>query len=218
MAEMDWDAVQNEVSATNRMVAVLSPLTVAIFLSAGAWLRLRWYWSVSGDEPSDIEFDEIETALGQAEYELMSGMVGMIIPNVLSNYDDIDILPCDGASYLRVDYPELYAVLHANYIIDTDNFSVPDLRERVPVGVGGAYSVADNGGASDHTLTEGEMPPHTHGYNYPNFTVSIKTLGTPNIESGTNPPIPLLTTATGGGAAHNNMQPFEVIKFGIVAK
>lgn len=35
-------------------------------------------------------------------------------------------LPCDGNSYLRVDYPKLYAVLSSQYIIDSDNFRTPN--------------------------------------------------------------------------------------------
>lgn len=39
------------------------------------------------------------------------------------------ILACDGATYLRTDYPHLYAVLPTLYIIDADHFSVPDLYQ-----------------------------------------------------------------------------------------
>jgi hypothetical protein len=35
-------------------------------------------------------------------------------------------LPCDGATYNRVDYPELYAALNSIYIIDADTFVTPN--------------------------------------------------------------------------------------------
>ena len=39
-------------------------------------------------------------------------------------------LLCNGQQYLRVDYPDLYAVTPANHIIDADNFIVPNMSGR----------------------------------------------------------------------------------------
>lgn len=39
----------------------------------------------------------------------------------------------------------------------------PDLRNRFIVGAGGEYSVNDVGGAKEVTLTEAQLPAHTHG-------------------------------------------------------
>lgn len=38
----------------------------------------------------------------------------------------IGTLPCDGSTYLRVDYPELYSVLASVYIIDANTFKTPN--------------------------------------------------------------------------------------------
>lgn len=39
----------------------------------------------------------------------------------------------------------------------------PDLRGKFILGAGGAYDPGDTGGEETHTLTEAEMPSHTHG-------------------------------------------------------
>ncbi|QHT57735.1 phage tail protein [Cellulomonas sp. H30R-01] len=42
------------------------------------------------------------------------------------------------------------------------NFALPDLRGRVPMHVGPGFTLGQVGGAETHTLTVGELPPHTH--------------------------------------------------------
>ena len=39
----------------------------------------------------------------------------------------------------------------------------PDLTDRFVAGAGGQYDVGDTGGEDEHTLTEAELPSHTHG-------------------------------------------------------
>lgn len=122
------------------------------------------------------------------------------------------VLECNGAAYQRVDFPDLYAALHANLIIDADNFRVPDLNGRFPLGGTG---IGTQGGAADHTLTIAEMPVHDHIYQ-PGATLPSVVLGElPGFEFGEIPPA--ATSAEGGGGAHNNMPPYEVVIFGIVA-
>jgi microcystin-dependent protein len=41
-------------------------------------------------------------------------------------------------------------------------FALPDLRGRVPVGSGQSFSMGMQGGEEAHTLSEAEMPAHTH--------------------------------------------------------
>jgi len=62
------------------------------------------------------------------------------------------------------------------------------------------------GGAETHTLTVSEMPSHTHQiYSYASYSVPGGVVGingiSGNVESG----------AKGGGAAHNNLPPYEVV-------
>jgi microcystin-dependent protein len=142
-------------------------------------------------------------------------------------------LECDGASYLRVDYPALYAALNSAFIIDADNFSVPDLRGNVPLGADSpafaTYPVGAIGGEIDHVLTLAELASHTHtdaGHTHPEgSTVPIVTIdgaGVPvpaalGIASNTGSGTANLST-DGGGAGHNNLQPYLALRYAIVSE
>ncbi|WP_460922843.1 phage tail protein, partial [Staphylococcus aureus] len=41
-------------------------------------------------------------------------------------------------------------------------FNLPNLQQRVPVGVGNGYTLGATGGAATHTLISNEMPSHNH--------------------------------------------------------
>jgi microcystin-dependent protein len=74
-------------------------------------------------------------------------------------------LACDGASYLRVDYPYLFAVIGTAFgAADSDHFNVPDMRGRIPRGKSASTALNDSGGARDHTHTG---PLHSHGVTQP---------------------------------------------------
>ncbi len=82
---------------------------------------------------------------------------------------------------------------------------------RVLLGDDGAtYIAANTGGSATHTLVEAEIPAHTH-----NTGLSDNTQGGNNQRftrldtTGSE----WLTDATGGGGAHNNLQPYLVVYF-----
>lgn len=93
---------------------------------------------------------------------------------------------------------------------------LPDLRGRVWAGLdnlggssanritaGQADTLGDASGAETHTLTTGEMPAHSH-----NVTVYAATDSSTNVRGGNAGGTgSIATTSTGGGAAHNNVQP-----------
>ena len=72
-------------------------------------------------------------------------------------------LLCDGTSYLRADYADLFAVIGTTYgSADGTHFNVPDLRQRFPLGKaasGTGSALGGTGGAIDHTHTGAS---HTH--------------------------------------------------------
>lgn len=69
-----------------------------------------------------------------------------------------------------------------------------------------AFTAAATGGASTHTLTESEMPAHTHS-GVPSYTLaSGDTEGTSGRVTGNG-----TTSSTGGGSAHNNLPPYLVV-------
>lgn len=118
-----------------------------------------------------------------------------------------DWLICDGSSYLREDYPELYNRLDAissTLILDADYFQVPDLIGRF---IYGDFDTPNQeGGSTVHTLTTAQMPAHTH-------TEIVTGLVLAAVGPGE---VPVVTTgaagvtgSTGGGGSHNNMPPYN---------
>jgi len=84
---------------------------------------------------------------------------------------------------------------------------------RVIVGLNASDSDFDTaqetGGAKTHTLSTAEIPSHTH-------TSSLRGNGEDELQSipsasdNTDPSLTMTTNATGGGGAHNNLQPYIV--------
>jgi microcystin-dependent protein len=82
-------------------------------------------------------------------------------------------LPCDGTTYNRVDYPDLYALLDDALKLTADTFKTPDLRERSPEGYhSGVNTMAQLRGAASVTLNSTNIPPHTHAIPDHNHTIT----------------------------------------------
>lgn len=75
---------------------------------------------------------------------------------------------CDGSLLSINTYQALFTLLGTAYGGDGVNtFGVPDLRSRIPVGMGQGtgltnYSIGQTGGKELVTLTQANMPSHTH--------------------------------------------------------
>lgn len=82
---------------------------------------------------------------------------------------------------------------------------------KVPVGVDTAQTefntVEKSGGAKTHTLSVNEMPAHTHTYNHRTIEYMIYAEGSKN-RMGLKSMMDENTGSTGGGQAHNNLQPY----------
>jgi microcystin-dependent protein len=212
-----------------KRVTALSDLSAVICLSALTAYQQKSAWQDGDNAVSDAQFDIIDKAIAQAESELMRGMIGLILPSALGSLSNLNVLECDGTSYLREDYPELYAALDSAFIIDADNFSVPDLRAKFVLGADGIdYNVGDSGGEVEHTLLVGEMPSHSHT-NTPHSHSEIAAVAA-LADFGTGAPVPSATPLpsttglasvtidnAGNDEPHNNMPPFLALRWVIIA-
>lgn len=161
-------------------------------------------------------------------------MIGSVFP-YLNGTTPPNCLPCDGSEHLKTDYPNLYALLDAAFIVDADTFKTPDLRGATVIGVGEAisgtiYAVGEIGGTEQVTLITAQIPAHTHT-DSGHFHTSDTTVPAPTLVGeipsplGGSASIPTVTgtasaniTSTGGDEAHQNMQPFVAIKYAVMAR
>lgn len=192
-----------------------SPETLAVLQFSYSWLK-RWsIWESPAEPLTDEDRDAIDALISEAMRELMSPIVGMIVPFITATPPD-NVLPCDGSQYQRADYPALYAALDSVFIVDADNFTVPDLRGLTVIGSSAGHSFGSTGGAETHTLTEGELPSHAHTYTPPTLNLDLESPGAPDIfAAGIG--ITTLTGFVGSNQAHNNMPPFMALRYGVIA-
>lgn len=142
-------------------------------------------------------------------------------PGMLRTYAGNDVPPgyleCDGSLQSVAAYPALAGRLGTRYGGNgVSTFGIPNLKGRTIVGVDVADAsfdtVGEIGGAKAHTLTVGEMPAHSH-------IVSARTTVGGNMDgaaasgSGTLYTANLSTHSEGGGAPHNNLQPYMALRY-----
>ncbi|UOQ55656.1 tail fiber protein [Hymenobacter cellulosivorans] len=135
----------------------------------------------------------------------------------------------------------LFALLGTQFGGDgRTTFALPDLRGRVIVQSGNGRIVGERGGEAAHVLLATEIPPHVHGlkastatgttnlsgtagptvHNYladngggaPQYGVTINTQLANSPAAGGSPAVNV-SSAVGGGQAHNNMQPFITLNY-----
>jgi len=125
-------------------------------------------------------------------------------------------LLCNGGSYSRSTYSALFEVIGVLYgSASGTHFNVPDLRGRFPIGNDGSTFTPNGttGGSTTHTLTVPEMPAHTHGsvvVSINNSHNGLNTLASADVTTSANVGN---TGSTGGGEAHDIMNPYLVINY-----
>ena len=106
-------------------------------------------------------------------------------------------------------------------------FALPNLRGRVPIHVGNGHIQGEAGGQEAHTLTQSELPQHTH---FAMGTNNNATQASPNPNASSNAYAragnqmygtvgnlvamsSLMVGSVGGSQAHENRQPFLVLNY-----
>lgn len=175
-------------------------------------LEYVWNWEQYGTLTPEECAEAMQNMV--TRYFEENEMIGVMLPYATSTIPD-NLLDCDGSQYARVDYPALYAVLNASYIVDADHFTVPNMVDRVPAGAGGTGAIGDLAGSETVTLDTTEIPAHTH---------TIQNAYGDDVVNGYLGAIGALvitqteetTSSTGEGEAHENRQPTHYTGWGIV--
>jgi microcystin-dependent protein len=146
------------------------------------------------------------------------------------NFAPVDWALCQGQTLSIAQNPALFALIGTCFGGDgVQTFNLPDLRSRVALGQGQGpglsnYLQGQAGGAEIVTLTVGQAPAHSHtlmaatNVTTPNPGPGV-VLGTPATAVrlyGAASPTALASNsigAFGGGAAHENRQPFLALNY-----
>lgn len=101
-------------------------------------------------------------------------------------------------------------------------FALPDLRGRVPMHEGSGFTLGEGGGEVFHTLTQSEMPSHTHNVTATS-DVASKTTATGNLwaksdaapfETSSNASMnPASISTVGGSQPHENRAPYLTLNY-----
>lgn len=128
---------------------------------------------------------------------------------------------CDGSAINRTTYPKLFALIGTTYGVGNGSttFNVPNMKGRVPVGYDSGQTefdaIGETGGAKTHTLTSAQIPAHVHPASSGGFTLG-GTSGAYAIQGGATYGFGFdANTAanTGGGGAHNILQPYFTTQY-----
>lgn len=130
-------------------------------------------------------------------------------------------LLCDGSAVSRTTYADLFSLFGTTYGSGdgSTTFNLPNLKGRIPVGRDSSQTefdtLGESGGSKTHTLTTSEMPSHSH---------TQRSGASLNVTGGANSGLAydhfgstinsnMVTADTGGGQAHNNLQPYLVVNY-----
>lgn len=136
-------------------------------------------------------------------------------------------LNCNGSLLNKLQYIDLFGAIGNTYggLITDLSFNLPDLRGRVGIGAGQGTDLsnrvfATSGGEETHALTIDEMPSHSHTLTRKsNLDAGAYDTGDVNQDESSAATTdravlgPFNTSSVGSGNAHNNMQPFLVIRY-----
>ena len=180
-----------------------------------AYTKTNWEAAPSTSTPiNPTNLNHIEQGIYEASLLIPAGAIMEYAGNITPE----GYLICDGSAVSRTTYSALFSAIGTTYGggNGSTTFNLPNLKGRVPVGLDGNDTsfdtLGETGGEKTHTLTINEIPSHDHtiprldqtspqgGGSDPNYGVSHRT-ATQN------------TGSKGGGQAHNNLQPYIVVKY-----
>ena len=132
---------------------------------------------------------------------------------------------CEGQLLPISENEVLFQLIGTTYGGDgQSNFGLPDLRGRLPMHQSNSVPLAQMSGAETVTLTQLQLPVHSHrfngaavtgdqtnaGNNLPANSLNVTTYVNANPDGNMNT---AAVTPAGGNQPHDNMQPFLVLDF-----
>lgn len=165
-----------------------------------------------------------------SETRIAFGLAAGIVVPYAGASEPAGWLLCYGQAVSRTTYAALFTAISTTYGVGdgSTTFNVPDLRGRVVAGqddMGGSSAnrltgqsggvngdtLAATGGEETHTLSIAEMPAHTHAQQADTLLTSGAGVADASVVNfgltgGT-------TQSTGGGGAHNNVQPTIILNY-----
>lgn len=132
---------------------------------------------------------------------------------------------CEGQLLSIAQNTALFSLLGTTYGGNgTTNFALPDLRGRVPIHTSNDYTLGQAGGAETVTLTQGQLPMHSHGMTAtsdegslvsPSGAVYARARGGVPVygDQATGQLSGSAISGMGGGQPHNNLQPYLALNY-----
>jgi microcystin-dependent protein len=134
---------------------------------------------------------------------------------------------CEGQLLAIAENDVLFNLIGTTYGGDGQStFALPDLRGRLPIHQGSGFTLAQNGGVEQVTLTLNQIPAHTHGFlasgnpasgNIPANQLPAITQAATITPYGTDAPqvqlSPNSVGSVGGSQPHDNFQPYLCVDF-----
>lgn len=171
-----------------------------------AYTKKEWKDLPSKDTPIlAADLNNIENGVVTKQDSLVSGTnIKTINGNSILGSGNLDIL--------NMVYPvgSIYMSVNSTSPATLFGGTWEQIKDRFLLGAGDSYTAGSTGGEAMHTLTIGEMPPHSHegktysGNNWDKKQWTFKSIY--NSAEGS-----IGSTNTGGGQPHNNMPPYLVV-------
>ena len=141
------------------------------------------------------------------------------------NFAPVGWLLCQGQLLPIADYDVLFNLIGTTYGGDGQNtFALPDLASRIPYHQGSGYVLGQSGGVEQVTLTQQQIPAHTHNANASSANADQpgpagNVWGAGSLTSYTSTQSanvtmnPAALVPAGGNQPHENMPPFVCVNF-----
>jgi len=176
-SENTWGATVN--TALDDVVDVLNGNTASTpDLTAGSW---KVGGTAVTSNAADLNILSGAAAAGVTSTEV--GYLDGVTSNIQTQLNNISAVPT-GAIIL---WSGSTASIPSGWVLCNGSNSTPDLRDRFVVGAGSTYAVDATGGSSTVSLTQANLPSHTHGVgtiatsssgsHSHNFNVTVKQSG-----------------------------------------